>query len=197
MTVNSPDTPEVSGQDGNNTPGNTNDCPTDGTTAVPLPANGVVFVENATPAETKAWANPFDGPIVNTVTNVTSNPANPAAGAANVQLKATVTSASNQIPAGATVTFSHATCRTTSGSPAQCTAWNGSTNIGGALLIRFIDTGDAADDTTYGHRDMYDLRIGQSRRHLLCFLQRRDVHLGFVGECRADQQLQPVDDIWP
>ncbi len=62
MTVSSPDTPYLNGQDSNNTPGNPNDCPTDGTTAVPLPANGVVFVENATPAETKAWANPLTDP---------------------------------------------------------------------------------------------------------------------------------------
>ncbi len=144
---------------------------------------------------------PFDGPVVNTVTNVTSNPTNPAAGATNVQLTATVTSASNQIPTGATVTFSHATCRTTSGSPAQCTAWNGSTNIGGscsgASLGAVTAVTPATNPPTYTAGDLPGKRVSQSRRHLFCFLQRRDVHLGFVGECRPDQQLQPVDDIRP
>ncbi len=202
MTVNSPDTPYLNGQDSNNTPGNQNDCPSDGTTAVPLPANGVVFVENATPAETKAWANPFDGPIVNTVTNVTSNPTNPAAGAPNVQLTATVTSASNQIPTGATVTFSHATCRTTSGSPAQCTAWNGSTNIGGscsgASLGAVTAVTPATNPPTYtATGDLPGKRVEQGRRHLLCFLQWGTYTIGFVGECRPDQHVQPVDDIRP
>ncbi len=132
MIVSSPDTPVANGQDADNLSQNQNNCPSDGITAAPIPSNGVVFVENATPAQTQTWANPFDGPIENTATNITSNPANPAANANNVQLTATITSASSQIVAGASVTFSHATCKTTSGSPARCTAWNQSTNIGGA-----------------------------------------------------------------
>ena len=127
MTVNSPDTPEstnvasnVSGWSGaysfdtlnQNTqnasgqyvPGNLNDCPNNGT--APLPANGVVYVENSTSPQ--AWANPFDDPIDNSVTNLTSNKTNPVAGN-TVILTATVKSDSNQLNSGATVTFNQTT----------------------------------------------------------------------------------------
>ena len=132
MTVISPDTPEetVAGLgyqfDENNlsdiatgAPINTNNCPNDGT--APLPSNGVVFVENATAAQSQAWANPFDDPLSNTVTNVTSTPSSPAANA-SVTLTAKVTSASSQLNTGATVAFSQATCRNVNGS--TCQSWN-------------------------------------------------------------------------
>lgn len=122
MTVTSPDTPTgnsvtVNGStyplDSDNTginPNNTNDCPTTGGTA-PIPPNGVVFVENATTAQTQAWASPFDDPIYNTVTNLTSSPAYPltAKKSQPVTLTATVTSDSNQANTGATVAFSQTT----------------------------------------------------------------------------------------
>ena len=132
MTVISPDTPEetVAGLgyqfDENNlsdiatgAPINTNNCPNDGT--APLPSNGVVFVENATAAQSQAWANPFDDPLSNTVTNVTSTPSSPAANV-SVTLTAKVTSASSQLNTGATVAFSQATCRNVNGS--TCQSWN-------------------------------------------------------------------------
>ncbi len=133
MTVISPDTPEetVAGLgyqfDENNlsniatgAPINTNDCPADGSTA-PLPSNGVVFVENATTAQSQAWANPFDDPLSNSVTNVTSSPSAPIANAA-VTLTAKVTSANSQLNTGATVAFSQAKCSFANGS--GCQFWN-------------------------------------------------------------------------
>ena len=113
MTVVSPDTPEesVSGlsypfdennlADGRGPPVNTNDCPNNGTAA--LPANGVVFVENATTAQ--AWANPFDDAIDNSVTNLTEPDSSPTSGE-SVRLTATVTSDSSQLNSGAAVSFS-------------------------------------------------------------------------------------------
>jgi titin len=114
MTVVSPDTSEgtqtVGGTsytwDTNNISTNVNNCPNNGT--APIPANGVVFVQNATTAQTQTWANPFDDPVDNSVTNLTSNPSSPTAGN-TVTLTATVTSATNQLNAGATVAFSQTT----------------------------------------------------------------------------------------
>ena len=59
MTVTSPDTPATSGLDTENGGGNTNKCYTNGY-ATSIPSNGVVFVQAATTAQTKANANPFD-----------------------------------------------------------------------------------------------------------------------------------------
>ncbi|HVC67862.1 MAG TPA: fibronectin type III domain-containing protein, partial [Acidimicrobiales bacterium] len=114
MTVVSPDTPvspaTVNGQSitrsDDNVAANNNDCPNDGTAY--LPANGVVYVQNATAADTVAGANPFDDLVNNSVTNLTSNPASPVAGSP-VTLTATVTSASSKIATNATVTFSQTT----------------------------------------------------------------------------------------
>ena len=114
MTVVSPDTPEgtqtVNGTsytwDTNNITTNVNNCPNNGT--APIPPNGVVFVQNATTAQTQTWANPFDDPIDNSVTNLASNPSSPTAGN-SVTLTATVTSATNQLDSGATVAFSQTT----------------------------------------------------------------------------------------
>ena len=80
MTVVSPDTTEgtktVNGTtypwDTNNIATNVNNCPNNGT--APIPPNGVVFVQNATAGQTQAWANPFDDPTYNTVTNLTTSP---------------------------------------------------------------------------------------------------------------------------
>ena len=118
MTVVSPDTPEgttlVNGYslDTNNIPANTNDCPNDGT--APLPANGVVFVQNATSGQTVTGANPFDAYVTNSATNLTSSPTSPVAGN-SVTLTATVTSAVNQIGSNATVSFSQTTSTTKNG----------------------------------------------------------------------------------
>jgi Fibronectin type III domain len=106
MTVSSPDTPEPSGTDSLNAGTNTNNCPSNGT--ADLPSNGVVFVENASAAQTQSWSNPFDDPIYNSVTNITSSPSSPQAGH-QVTLTATVTSGSNQLNSGATVSFSQTT----------------------------------------------------------------------------------------
>ena len=133
MTVVSPDTPEesVSGlsypfdennlANGQGQPVNTNDCPNNGTAA--LPANGVVFVENATTAQ--AWANPFDDAIDNSVTNLAESPSSPTSGE-SVKLTATVTSDSSQLNSGATVSFSQTTnnahgCGTTTATINNCT----------------------------------------------------------------------------
>ena len=111
MSVVSPDTPDslVSGSwvDSDNISTNSNSCPNDGTT-VSLPSNGVVYVEDATAGQTQAWANPFDDPTYNTVTNVVANPV-PVTTNSNGKLTATVTSGSNQINSGATVAFSQST----------------------------------------------------------------------------------------
>ncbi len=61
MTVLSPDTPTSGGNDTLNFASDTSTCPTDGTTKVSLPVNGVLFVDQA-PTGT-ACANPFDGVI--------------------------------------------------------------------------------------------------------------------------------------
>ncbi len=114
MTVVSPDTIESTVTsngtnytwDNNNIASNLNPCPNNGT--APLPPNGVVFVQNAPSNQTQAWANPFDDPVDNTVTNLASNPSPPRANNA-VTLTATVTSDSNQIDKGATVAFSQTT----------------------------------------------------------------------------------------
>jgi hypothetical protein len=114
MTVVSPDTSEgtqtVNGTDytwdTNNITSNVNNCPNNGT--APIPSNGVVFVENASASQTQAWANPFDDPVDNSVTNVTVSPTSPSNGQ-SVTLTATVTSATNQLDSGATVAFSQTT----------------------------------------------------------------------------------------
>jgi titin len=117
MTVVSPDTSEgtqtVNGVqyawDTNNIPSNVNKCPNNGTAQ--LPDNGVVFVQNATSAQTQAWANPFDDATYNSATNLTSVPAAPlqANKVQAVTLTATVSSASSHPDAGATVAFSQTT----------------------------------------------------------------------------------------
>ena len=114
MTILSPDTPEktvvvdgVSHQwDTNNLSSNLNNCPNNGTAAIP--PNGVVFVQNATPGQTVAWANPFDDPVSNSTTNVTASPSAPSP-SQPVTLTATVTSASPHLDTGATVSFSETT----------------------------------------------------------------------------------------
>ena len=114
MTVVSPDTIEstvtVNGTnytwDNNNISANLNNCPNNGT--APLPANGVVFVQNAPSGQTQQWANPFDNPVDNTATNLTSNP-NPPQANRSVTLTATVKSVNNQLNNGATVAFSQTT----------------------------------------------------------------------------------------
>jgi hypothetical protein len=113
MTIVSPDTTEstvtVNGQpvvwDTNNIATNYNNCPNNGT--APIPTNGVVFVQNAksTPV---TGANPFDNYVNNSVTNLTASPGAPTPNNP-VTLTATVTSASNQISSGATVSFSQTT----------------------------------------------------------------------------------------
>lgn len=113
MTVVSPDTSESTVTsngnnytwDNSNNSTNLNNCPNNGT--APLPPDGVVFVQNAPSSQTVAWANPLDGPVWNSVTNLTASPT-PSAGHATT-LTATVTSASNQIDNGATVAFSQTT----------------------------------------------------------------------------------------
>ena len=113
MTVSSPETTEstqiIKGQsvtwDTANIPTNANNCPNNGT--APLPANGVVFVQNASPSASIAGTNPFDSSVYNSVTNLAASPATPVSGSP-VTLTATVTSASNQLANGATVTFSQA-----------------------------------------------------------------------------------------
>ena len=113
MTVVSPDTTEstvtVNGQpvtwDNNNIPTNYNNCPNNGT--APIPADGVLFVQNAKSAPVTG-ANPFDNYINNTVTNLTANPSTPTTNNP-VTLTATVTSASNQISSAASVAFSQTT----------------------------------------------------------------------------------------
>ena len=127
MTVVSPDTIESQVSSGGNTytwdnnnlSSNLNQCPNNGT--APIPSNGVVFVEKATAGETQAFANPFDDPIANTVTNVTSSPASPTANA-SVTLTATVTSSSSQISNGATMSFTQAKCNRVTGG--TCNSWN-------------------------------------------------------------------------
>ena len=114
MTVVSPDTIEstvtVNGTnytwDNNNISANLNNCPNNGT--APLPANGVVFVQNAPSGQTQQWANPFDNPVDNTATNLTLQP-QPAPGQSVVTLTATVKSVNNQLNNGATVAFSQTT----------------------------------------------------------------------------------------
>ena len=72
----------------------------------------MVFVQNATPAQTQPWANPFDDATYNSVTNLTSAPAAPltANKVQAVTLTATVTSGSQpDLDAGATVVFSQTT----------------------------------------------------------------------------------------
>ena len=120
MTVVSPETKEstktVKGKtftwDTANIASNTNDCPNNG--SAPLPANGVVYVQNASPTDSIAGANPFGASVYNTVTNVTASPTTPVAGSP-VTLTATITSASGQLNAGATVSFTQA-----SASLSQC-----------------------------------------------------------------------------
>ena len=134
MTVISPDTPQsstvVNGHtlDTNNTyvvppsgpvQGNTNNCPSNGTAF--LPANGVVFVENATVGQTVLGANPFDAYMANSVSNLTSNPTTPSPNA-SVTLTATVTSSSNQLNSAATVAFSQTTSTTNFGHTTTSTA---------------------------------------------------------------------------
>ncbi len=130
MTVVSPDTPEgtktVNGTtypwDTNNIASNVNSCPNNGT--APIPPNGVVFVQNATGAQTQSWSNPFDDPTYNSVTNLTSNPAAPLPGK-GVVLTATVTSGSSQLDSGATVAFKQTTKTggvTTTSTIGTCTA---------------------------------------------------------------------------
>ena len=114
MTVVSPETKEstktVKGKtftwDTANIASNTNDCPNNG--SAPLPANGVVYVQNASPADSIAGANPFGASVYNTVTNVTASPTTPVVGSP-VTLTATITSASGQLSTGATVSFSQGT----------------------------------------------------------------------------------------
>ncbi len=125
MTVTSPDTVEgsktINGTtytwDTNNITTNVNNCPNNGT--APIPSNGVVFVQNnsgttnsngvSTP--TQAWANPFDDPTYNSVTNLTTTKTLPLA--ANtvqaVPLTATVTSGSSTLDQGATLAFKQST----------------------------------------------------------------------------------------
>ncbi len=107
MTVVSPDTPVTTSNgtttDTNNVAANANNCPINGTAS--LPANGVVYVENASSAQ--AWANPFDDPIANSVTNLTES--GTMSSGHSVTLTATVTSDSNQLNSGATVSFSQTT----------------------------------------------------------------------------------------
>ena len=128
MTITSPDTQEHTESDNGtpvpwdtlNEPTNFNDCPDNGT--APLPANGVVYVENNTgvvdnlgnPSVTQPGANPFDDYLANSVTNVTASPSSPTAGHA-VTLTATVTSSVAPINTGATVSFSQTTSTTTNG----------------------------------------------------------------------------------
>ena len=139
MTVVSPDTVESQVTvgantytwDNNNVAANLNYCPNDGSTTT-LPPNGVVFVENATTAETQAFANPFDNPIANTVTNVLSNPTSPGANA-SVTLTATVTSSSTQANSGATMSFSQAKC--THVTAGTCTSWNNPATICSAVTL--------------------------------------------------------------
>ena len=117
MTVVSPDTSEGTQTvnnvqytwDTNNITSNVNNCPNNGT--APLPNNGVVFVQNATPAQTQPWANPFDDATNNSSTNLTSAPAAPltANKVQAVTLTAAVTSGSRHLDAGATVVFSQTT----------------------------------------------------------------------------------------
>ena len=128
MTVVSPDTVEsavnVNGQvitwDTANIATNYNNCPNNGT--APLPTNGVVFVQNAATTPVTG-ANPFDNYVNNSVTNLTSDvvptPNNP------VNLTATVTSASSQVPSGTTVAFSETTSTTT---------WSGGTSSSTAVI---------------------------------------------------------------
>jgi len=61
MTVLSPGTPSSGGLDtlSANYPSNSSKCPTDGSTSEPLPANGVVFVDQG--GNGNAGNNPFDG----------------------------------------------------------------------------------------------------------------------------------------
>ncbi len=145
MQVSSPDTIEASGTEhpNGNLSNNPNNCPNDGTTWVPLPANGVVYVQNAstntyttqnppppgTVSQTIQGSNPFDDYINNTVTNLTDT-AGPTGHGQPVSLTATVTSESNQIPAGATVSFSQTT---TSGTSviAACSAQSNWSAVGG------------------------------------------------------------------
>ena len=124
MTVISPDTPQSGGDATGLDTGNNNTCPVNGTAA--LPSNGVVYVDTAT--NPVAWANPFDDPIYNSVTNLILNPTSPAKNA-SVTLTATVTSGSNKIASGASVAFSQAKCTTYSNSQGKCTAWGTSSVI--------------------------------------------------------------------
>ena len=121
MTVVSPDTPEetVNGlgyqfdtnnnANGSGVPINTNNCPNNGT--APLPANGVIYVETASTAQ--KWANPFDDPIDNSVTNVSESnltkPGTTPTSGQSVKLTATVTSDSSSLDTGGTVSFSQST----------------------------------------------------------------------------------------
>lgn len=72
MTVNSPDTPyttnsgtqynQTSGSNQDLNTGNNNECYAGGNSSVPVPADGVVYVENTPSSQTcQSWANPFDG----------------------------------------------------------------------------------------------------------------------------------------
>ena len=108
MTVISPDTPEstVNGttyDTNNNSSTNTNSCPNNGTAT--LPSNGVVYVENASAPQ--PWANPFDDPIANSVTNLTES--GTLSSGKSVTLTATVSSDSSQLNSGATVSFGQTT----------------------------------------------------------------------------------------
>ncbi len=129
MTVTSPDTPQatVNGQvvDANNLSNDTSNCPINGST-VGLPVNGVVYVENAGTSD--PWANPFDDPVFNSVTNLTSSPA-PQTGK-SLTLTATVTSDSSQLNSGATVAFYETTksgFQTNTTAISNCTAQSLST----------------------------------------------------------------------
>ena len=142
MSVVSPDTSEQTVTvDGNvisqptaNIATNGNNCPADGT-PVPLPSNGVVFVQNAStqagsypcPVSSGSTvvqscmvtgANPLEDDVNNSVTNLTSAPAS----GGKVTLTATVTSANSQIAAGATMAFSQTTQTTTYGHTTTSTA---------------------------------------------------------------------------
>src|SRR5665213_3263442 len=100
--------------DNSNIPTNYNNCPNDGITAAPIPANGVVFVQND-----------------NSVTNLTAGPGSPTPGWSGT-LTATVTSANSQIPSGATVSFRQTTRSGRSNSTAtilSCAGSNWSTPV--------------------------------------------------------------------
>jgi large repetitive protein len=147
MTVTSPDTVEstvshggtTSTWDNNNLSTNYTDCPNDGTTAT-IPASGIVYVESADGSASQpiqTGANPFDGYLANSVTNVTASPSpTPVVSGKTVTLTATITSSVPNIDAGASVSFSQ-TMTSRYGSSSQtisgCTSqadWTAATQVG-------------------------------------------------------------------